>query len=120
MAEEENQPGMARAYYQKLSDRYRNYYYAELGRDRLKKLPEGTDPPGKYPLLDHIPPLDHGEKVILSEPPSDDLHLQKAELLGNGGLVDLAVRELQAAASADRWQLGSGRNGPTLYRYRPL
>jgi soluble lytic murein transglycosylase len=106
LAEEDNQPGMARAYYQKLSDRFRNYYYAELGRDRLKKLPEGTDPAGKYALLDHIPPLDHGEKVTLSEPPSDDLHLQKAELLGNGGLVDLAVRELQAAASADSGNWG--------------
>jgi soluble lytic murein transglycosylase len=101
LAEEDNQPGMARAYYQKLSDRFRNYYYAELGRERLKKLPEGSDPPGQYALLDHIPPLEHGEKVTLSEPPSDDLHLQKAELLGNGGLVDLAVRELQSAASAD-------------------
>ncbi len=101
LAEEDNQPGMARAYYQKLSDRYRNYYYAELGRDRLKKLPEGTDSPGQYILLDHVPPLDHAEKITLAEPPADDLHLQKAELLGNGGLVDLAVRELQAAASAD-------------------
>jgi soluble lytic murein transglycosylase len=101
LAEEDNQPALARAYYQKLSDRFRNYYYAELGRERLKKLPESTTTPGQYPLLDHIPPLEHGEKVTLSEPPADDLHLQKAELLGNGGLVDLAVRELQAAASAD-------------------
>jgi len=101
LAEEDNQPGMARAYYQKLSDRFRNYYYAELGRERLKKLPQAADPAGQYPLLDHIPPLEHGEKVTLSELPSDDLHLQKAELLGNGGLVDFAVRELQAAASAD-------------------
>jgi soluble lytic murein transglycosylase len=101
LAEEDNQPGMARAYYQKLSDRFRNYYYAELGRERLQKLPQVPDPPGEYALLDHIPPLEHGEKVTLEEPPSDDLHLQKAELLGNGGLVDLAVRELQAAASAD-------------------
>ena len=101
LAEEDNQPGMARAYYQKLSDRFRNYYYAELGRERLKKLPEGTDPPGQYPLLDRIPPIEHGDKVSLSEPPTEDLHLQKAELLGNGGLVDFAVRELQAAASAD-------------------
>jgi soluble lytic murein transglycosylase len=101
LAEEDNQPVMARAYYQKLSDRFRNYYYAELGRERLKKLPEGSDPPGKFPLLDHIPPLEHGDKVTLSEPPADDLHLQKAALLGNGGLVDFAVRELQAAASAD-------------------
>jgi soluble lytic murein transglycosylase len=101
LAEEDNQPAMARAYYQKLSDRYRNYYYAELGRQRLSKLPAGTDAPGEYPLLDRVPPLDHAEKVTLAEPPSEDLHLQKAELLGNGGLVDLAVRELQAAAAAD-------------------
>ena len=101
LAEEDNQPAMARAFYQKLSDRYRNYYYAELGRQRLSKLPAGTDTPGQYPLLDRVPPLDHGEKVTLAEPPNEDLHLQKAELLGNGGLVDLAVRELQAAATAD-------------------
>ena len=101
LAEEDNQIGMARAYYQKLSDRFRNYYYAELGRQRLQKLPAAADPAGQYPQLDHIPPVEHGEKVTLSEPPADDLHLQKAELLGNGGLIDFAVRELQAAASAD-------------------
>ena len=101
LAEEDNQPGMARAYYQKLSDRFKNYYYTELGRERLARIPPIAIPPGKYPLLDRIPPLDHGEKVTLSDPPADDLHLQKAELLGNGGLVDFAVRELQAAASAD-------------------
>jgi soluble lytic murein transglycosylase len=101
LAEEDHDTAMARAYYRKLSDRFRNYYYAELGRERLQKLPEVADPPGEYPLLDHIPPLDHAEKVTLSEPPNDDLHLQKAQLLGNGGLVDFAVRELQAAASAD-------------------
>ena len=101
LAEEDNQPAMARAYYQKLSDRFRNYYYAELGRQRLQRLPAGADPPGQYPLLDHIPPIQHGEKITLEEPPTDDLHLQKAELLANGGLVDFAVRELQAAASAD-------------------
>ena len=101
LAEEDHETAMARAYYQKLSDRFRNYYYAQLGRERVQKLPEVPDPPGQYPLLDHIPPLEHGEKVTLSEPPADDLHLQKAQLLGNGGLVDFAVREMQAAASAD-------------------
>jgi len=101
LAEEDNDSAMARAFYQKLSDRYRNYYYAELGRQRLKKLPAGTDAPGQYSLLDRIPPLDRAEKVTLAEPPSDDLHYQKAKLLGNGGLVDLAVRELDKAASDD-------------------
>jgi soluble lytic murein transglycosylase len=102
LAEEDNDPAMARAFYQKLSDRYRNYYYAELARQRLKKLPAGTDPPGEYPLLDRIPPLEHGEKITLAEAPPDDLHYQKAKLLGNGGLIDLAVRELDKAASDDQ------------------
>lgn len=101
LAEEDNDPAMARAFYQKLSDRYRNYYYAELARQRMKKLPAGSDPPGEYPLLDRIPPLEHGEKITLSEAPPDDLHYQKAKLLGNGGLIDLAVRELDKAASDD-------------------
>jgi soluble lytic murein transglycosylase len=107
LAEEDKQPEMARSFYQKLSDRYRNYYYAELGRDRMKKLPESSTQPGQYPLLDRIPPLDHAEKVTLEEPPADDLHLQKAKLLGNGGLIDFAVRELQAAANDDKgnWEL---------------
>ena len=107
LAEEENQPAMARAFYQKLSDRYRNYYYAELSRDRLKKLPEGTDPPGEFPLLDRIPALEHAEKISLTEAPTDNLHLQKAKLLGNGGLVDFAVSEMQSAAKEEpgSWSL---------------
>jgi len=100
LAEEDNQLALARAYYQKLSDRFRNYYYAELGRERLKTLPPGDDPPGQYSLLDRIPPLE-AAKVELADTPADDLHLQKAQLLGNGGLIDFAARELQAGASAD-------------------
>jgi len=101
LAEEDNQPLMARAFYQKLSDRYRNFYYAELGRQRLKHLPAGADATTQYPLLDRVPPIDSNGKVKDSEPPPDELHVQKAALLGNGGLVDFAVRELQAAAAAD-------------------
>jgi soluble lytic murein transglycosylase len=107
MAEEGNQPAMARAFYETLSLHYRNYYYAELGRERLKKLPATSDISEHYALLDRVPPLDSSAKVTLSDPPADDLHLQKAELLGNGGLIDFAVRELQAAAAATNggsWQ----------------
>jgi soluble lytic murein transglycosylase len=102
LAEEDNQPLMARAFYQKLSDRYRNFYYAELGRQRLKRLPPATaDATTQYALLDRVPALDNSGKVTDSQPPADELHVQKAELLGNGGLVDFAVRELQAAAAVD-------------------
>ncbi len=102
LAEEDNQALMARAFYQKLSDRYRNFYYAELGRQRLKHLsPTAADTTTHYALLDRIPPLDNTGKITDSQPPTDELHVQKAQLLGNGGLVDFAVRELQAAAAAD-------------------
>ena len=107
LAEEDKDPAMARAFYEELCERYRNYYYAEFARERLARLPAAPDPPGEYPVLDHIPPLRHGDKIEVVEPPSDDLHVQKAELLGNGGLVDFAVRELQAAAETDggNWAL---------------
>jgi soluble lytic murein transglycosylase len=101
LAEEDNQPLMAVAFYQKLSDRYRNFYYAELARERMKQLPVAGDMTTQYALLDRVPALDGPVKVTESDPPQDELRVQKAELLGNGGLVDFAVRELQAAAAAD-------------------
>ena len=95
-AEEDNELAKARAYYLKLSDRFRNFYYAELARQRLKVL-KPTDPV-QYALLDRVPPLNLGSKVVSSDPPTDDLHVQKAQLLENGALVDFAVREIQATA----------------------
>jgi soluble lytic murein transglycosylase len=102
LAEEEGNPAMARAFYQKLSDRFRNYYYAELGRQRLKGLPGAPkeDAP-HYALLDHISPLSTAGKITAAVPPDDNLRVERARLLSNGGLVDMAVRELQAAASKD-------------------
>jgi soluble lytic murein transglycosylase len=101
LAEEDNQPAVARAYYEKLSQRYLNFYYAELGRQRLKRLPAAPAEAEHIALLDRVPSLEGSGRITLSEPPVDDLRLQKAQLLGNGGLVDFAARELQAAASAD-------------------
>ncbi|MFZ3342325.1 MAG: transglycosylase SLT domain-containing protein [Terriglobales bacterium] len=105
MAEEENDPGMAGAFYQKLADRYRNYYYADLGRDRLKTLHVKTAASSPdavhYALLDHVAPLPGEVKVPDAEPPDDNLRVARARLLSNGALVDLAVRELQAAASQE-------------------
>ncbi len=103
LAEEDNQFAMARAFYQKLSDRYRNFYYAELGRQRMKHLLATTDAAAvtQYAILDRVPPINNAEKITETDPPTDELRVQKAQLLGNGGLVDFAVRELQAAAATD-------------------
>ena len=109
LAEEEHNPAMARAFYQKLSDRFHNYYYAEFGRQRLKGLPSGgavsqaspTEPPPHYALLDRVPSLSTAGKITATDPPDDNLRVARARLLSNGGLADMAVRELQAAASQE-------------------
>ncbi len=101
VAEEQNHPATARAYYQKLSDRYRNYYYAELARQRLKALRSADAEPVQFALLDRIAPLPASGKIAASTPPDDDLRVERARLLSNGGLADMAVRELQAVAAQD-------------------
>jgi len=104
LAEEDGNPAMARAFYQKLSDRFHNYYYAEFGRQRLKGLPSGggpTEPPPHYALLDRVSPLSTAGKITATDPPDDNLRVARARLLSNGGLADMAVRELQAAASQE-------------------
>ncbi len=101
LAEEAGDTHMARAFYQKLSSRFLNYYYANLGRKRLKNLPTPGDATTHYALLDRVPPLSLKDRVADSAPPEDNLRLQRARLLSNGALADLAVRELQAASAED-------------------
>ena len=109
LAEEEGNPAMARAFYQKLSDRFCNYYYAEFGRQRLKALPmkdlpsgdRPTEPPPHFALLDRVSSLSTAGKITATDPPDDNLRVARARLLSNGGLADAAVRELQAAASQE-------------------
>ena len=98
LAEEENDFGTARAYYQKISERFRNFYYGELARQRLTKIKVEDDPP-HLALLDRVPPIKAGTKVDADDPPTDNLRFQKAQLLANGALMDFAVRELQVAGN---------------------
>ncbi len=97
LAEEEGDQPLARAYYQKLSDNYRYYYYANLGRQRLLKL--GLTNAGDPPLLDKLPlpsapPRDW-------QAPEDNVRVKKAQLLANAAMFDFAERELQAAANGN-------------------
>ena len=100
LAEEENDLTKARAFYQKISDRFRNYYYAELARGRIKTL-KPSDDPAHYDILDRVPPLP-ATRIEDDEVPADNLRVQKAQLLANGALIDAASRELQAAALEEK------------------
>jgi len=103
LAEEDNDSGTAYAYYQMLALRYRNYYYGELARLRLSKLKDETqtDLP-HYAVLDRVPPLSNLDNITPDAVPTDNLRVQKAELLANGALTDFAVRELRAAAEEEK------------------
>ena len=93
MAEQEGDKALARAYYQKLTENYRYFYYANLARERIGKLGEEiVDPPVLNKLTPPAaPPQDW-------EPPADNLRAQKARLLANAALYDFAIAEMQAAS----------------------
>ena len=101
LAEEDQDTAMARAYHQKLSERFRNFYYGELARRRLREIPSDGDP-AHYALLDRVPAIEAGTNITTTDPPTDNLRYQKAQVLENGGLLDFAILELQAAASEDQ------------------
>jgi soluble lytic murein transglycosylase len=101
LAEEDGDLPTARAYYVKISERFRNYYYGELARQQLKKMKPDVKPL-HLALLDRVPPLNSTGKVTEDPVPADDLRVQKAELLENGALLDFATKELQAAAAEDK------------------
>ena len=105
MAEDDKNYGLARTYYLKLSDRYRNYYYGVAARKRLATLPDG--PPVTVASLQRIPGLNKMEPESLqTSPPADDLHYNRSQLLENAGAIDLAVRELQAGTtSGPSWEM---------------
>jgi soluble lytic murein transglycosylase len=96
IAENENRPTVARAYYAKLTERYPNYYYSLLAGDRLGALGSGekTD----VAFLERI---SAGTTPSVSDAvgDSENIRLQKAKLLANAALYDLAIKELQTAAA---------------------
>jgi soluble lytic murein transglycosylase len=101
LAEEDGDLAMARAFYEKVSERYRNYYYGALARARLGKI-KGDGTAAHYALLDRVPTIDNNSKLAADAVPTDDLRVQKAHLLENGGLLDFAVRELRSAAEQEK------------------
>ncbi|HZI57494.1 MAG TPA: lytic transglycosylase domain-containing protein, partial [Verrucomicrobiae bacterium] len=103
MAEDEGNKPLARAYYQKLTENYRYFYYANLARERIAKVGEEVVDP---PALDKLPRL-------ASPPhdwdlPADNVRAQKAQLLANAALYEFAVTEMQAAsAGSPPWEAKS-------------
>jgi len=105
LAEDDHSYGLARTYYQKVADRYRNYYYGVSARKRLATLPDAQ--PVAVASLQGIPGITTIEpEALRTTPPEDDLHYNRSRLLENAGAVDLAVRELQAGTTTGpSWEM---------------
>ena len=107
IAENEHDLAKARAYYLKLSARYRNYYYAVLARERLPELKKVSALEGDAVLakVSELP-----DKFTLQESADGvtDVHLQKSQLLSNGALFDFALKELQPSINdpSKPWVVG--------------
>src|SRR5271169_3852382 len=72
MAEDDKDYGLARAYYEKLADRYRNYYYGVLARRRLALIPSApavtvASLQGIGSAKTYVP------TAQITDPPEDDL-----------------------------------------------
>jgi soluble lytic murein transglycosylase len=98
--DEEHNFGQAVNYYRTLSNAYTNFYYAELGRQRLAVLktqpevaPSGT--------------LAYVRKLVIPSltdaVPEDDPHVIKAKLLANAALNEYIGPEIQASPGSGEW-----------------
>jgi soluble lytic murein transglycosylase len=96
LAEDDHEPARALAFYRQVTERFKNYYYADLARERMKAL--GTTEAADDPILMKVAALPMPEVVEDEDTPADDLRVEKALLLENGGMLDFAVKELKAAA----------------------
>ena len=105
LAQDEHDTALARAYYQKLSERFRNYYYGVLARKRLAMMPSSS--PANVAALQQISSAKQYEgDALRTTPPADDLHYSRAKLLENAGALDLAVRELMNGSSeGPSWEM---------------
>jgi soluble lytic murein transglycosylase len=98
LAEEEGDSGRAWTWYQKLLDRFPNYYYADRARERMARLVRPAALVSD-PLLEKIPAISLPARHLeIPDPPASDVRYQKARLLENAALYEFAAGELESAS----------------------
>lgn len=97
--EYEKNPATAAAYYKKLVDAFRHYYYAGPAQQRLSAL--GAIVPATVPQLAQITVPEPPE--LTDQVPDDDIHVERARLLANAGLNQYIVPEISASPDSADW-----------------
>ena len=100
LEDQENNPGQALNYYEALSDRYPNSYYAMLARQRVSVLGRHARPE-PAPALAAVVALPAPD--LIASPPENDPHLIKARLLANAALNEFIQPEIAASPTSGGW-----------------
>ncbi len=98
--DEEHNFGQAVNYYRVLTATYTNFYYGNLGKQRLAVLRAQT-PSAPSPVLSAVPPREVPE--LTGELPENEPHLIKARLLANAALNEYIGPEIQASPTSNEW-----------------
>jgi soluble lytic murein transglycosylase len=98
LAEEDNQLTLARSYYLKLTDRYRQNYFETLASERLRAL--GREPVQVLDVVAQIPPVAAVPKLDGETPPAAVGHHARAQALRSIAFDSSAELELRAGYDA--------------------
>lgn len=98
LAQDAGQAAEARAYYQKLQQRYPNNYFTVHAAEHLRALKRG--PAASLSILDVIAPLPPGPQVGAAEAPEALPWVQRSVALETIAFDDSAMMELHAAYDA--------------------
>ncbi len=102
LAEERNDFGAARLYFERVMTAMEGYYYAEQARERLRRT-EVRNASGSAETAEFLAglKLPTGEAVPTRATPATQLRIARSRLLRSAGLKDLADAELRFGAHTD-------------------
>ena len=106
LAEKNNKPAEARAWYEKLSAQYPHYFYGVLARDRMK-TPEVAAAVADEPVKSWLQTIDWPKQRDLSAADANAatrLRIERFRLLNEAGVPDLAEAELRFGAKTGNEQ----------------
>lgn len=96
----EKNPAQAANFYTALTTTYRNYYYANLARQRLQAMGPQTAVAPAAALASVRQPA---PPTLVAALPENDPHLIKARLLANAALNEYIAPEIQASGTSSQW-----------------
>ena len=117
IAEDENELPLARGWYAKVAERYRNYYYGHLAAERLAKI--GVSPSAHDPVLDTIAPLAPLSARGADQHTGGDVARGEKQAFGKCRNDRLRHQGIAGIRRRQGGELGDAGNCPHLSRRRP-